>query len=63
MGRFTQIVNHLRGERLLLLSKGKKRRRAKAPSRKSKKITFDNPDLERIFNAFPKDVQEMLKKV
>jgi len=62
MGRFTQIVNHLRGERLLLLSKGKKRR-AKASHRKSKKITFDNPDLERIFNAFPKDVQEMLKKV
>ena len=61
--RFGPIVNRLRSERILLLSAGKKKRaKGLSKPRKSKKIIFDNPELERIFNSFPKDMQEMLRK-
>ncbi len=64
LNRFSSVVDDLRLERAKLLEESKKKRRKKgAPRRKvMRKIEFESPMLEKIFNEMPKDMQEMLRR-
>lgn len=64
ISRFSSIIDGLREKRAKLLEESKKKRRAKGAPRKKvmRKIEFESPMLEEIFNAMPKDMQEALRK-
>jgi len=62
--RFSSIVDELRVKREALLEESKRKKRKKGAPRKKaqKKIEFESPMLEEIFNKMPKDMQEMLRR-
>lgn len=64
MNRFSSIIDDLRSKREKLLDDSKKRREKKGSPRKKKirKIEFESPMLEEIFNSMPKDMQDLLRK-
>jgi len=64
LNRFSSIIDDLREKREKLLEESKKKRRKKGTPRKRvmRKIEFESPMLEKIFNEMPKDMQEMLRR-
>lgn len=62
MSRFSSIIETLRVDRIELLKSSKKRRKkgSSKPKRKEK-LSFDSPELEKIFNKMPKDMQDYIK--
>ena len=64
--RFTSIITNLREQRKTLLeeSKKKKRRgsRSNKPTKRSKTLSFDSPELETLFNSMPRELQDLIKK-
>lgn len=64
LSRFSSIIDELREKRAKLLEESKRKRGGGAPRKKKKerKIEFESPMLEEIFNKMPRDVQEMLRK-
>lgn len=66
MSRFTEIVRKLRVARIELIEENRaKKQRAKraASSRKKKprKLVFDSPELEEIFNRMPAECQALIR--
>jgi hypothetical protein len=64
MNRFTVIIQNLRLARKALLeeSRAKKTRKKSSRKKKSVKMTFDSPELEKLFNTMPKGMQDLIKK-
>lgn len=61
MNRFSSIIDSLRLQRLEII----KKKPRKAGVRKKKdppKMTFESPELERIFNAMPEDCKELIRR-
>lgn len=63
MERFEQIVSNLREERQLIVanSSHKKKRKAAKNPKQQKKLTFDSPELEAIFNSMPDDCKDLIR--
>lgn len=63
MNRFTSIVTNLHLVRLSMLAESRARRASRITKPKIiKKISFDSPELEAIFNGMPEDMRELIKK-
>ena len=64
MSRFTNIIANLHLARSAVLQESRQRRRTggSAKPKAPKKLSFDSPELEAIFNALPKDMQDLVKK-
>ena len=66
MPRFTEIIKNLRVARLEQLEEAqKKRTRKKSKSSKKKKarkkVAFDNPELQKIFDSMPDDCKDLIR--
>ena len=66
MPRFTEIIENLRVARLKQLEEAQKKRHRKKNkgSRKKKapkKIAFDNPELQKIFDEMPEDCKDLIR--
>jgi len=65
-GRFDEIVESLHEKRISVLEASRKKRsrgkRLSSPRKKKEKMTFDSPELERIFMELPEDMKEMLRR-
>ena len=66
MSRFNDIIDGLHAMRIKLVEDNRAKRRKKGASKKRikspKKITFDSPELEAIFNAMPEECKELIRK-
>ena len=64
MARFTEIIQKLRVARLEQLEKAKKKRATRKTSKKKapKKIKFDNPELQALFDKMPNDCKDLIRK-
>ena len=68
MSRFTEIILKLRTARQKQLEESQKRSRtsgkSKSPKKKKslKKIVFDNPELQKLFDRMPDDCQDLIRK-
>ncbi len=66
MPRFTEIIKNLRIARLLQLQESQKKRSVKGTGTKKKKATkkliFDNPQLQKLFDTMPEDCKDLIRK-
>lgn len=56
------LVRRLRAHRIDLLEASKKKRRSKPSTskRKAKKLSFGRPELDKLFNELPKELQAFI---
>ena len=65
MSRFTDVISKLRIERAELVkeNRAKKARRGGSKKKKSpRKMSFDSPELEAIFNGMPEECKDLIRK-
>ena len=65
MSRFNDIIDGLHAMRIKLVEDNRAKRRKGASKKRikpPKKITFDSPELEAIFNAMPEECKDLIRK-
>jgi len=66
MSRFKDIIDRLHATRIKLVEDNRARKRKKGGGGRKKKaprkITFDSPELEEIFNSMPEECKELIRK-